>query len=73
MSPEVAASFQGAAFPEIRHIHTLLLVLTQGQKPPSIVWFLLVLLAPSLKMKGLDCQAEGLLAFIEKNSASYRL
>lgn len=78
---EVAASSQGAPFPESRHIctathphvHTLLLVLIQGQQLPSIFWFVLVLLAPNLKMKGLDCQAEGFLAFIEKNSASYRL
>jgi len=69
---EVAASSQGTSFPESRHIHTLQLVLAQGQQLPSVFRFVLVLLAPNIKMKGLDCQ-EGLLAFTEKNSASYRL
>lgn len=52
-------------------MHTLLLLLTPGQHLPGIVWFSAGALCIQLKNKG-TWQAEGLLVFTGKYSASYR-
>lgn len=52
-------------------MHTLLLLLTPGQHLPGIVWFSAGASCIQLKNKG-TWQAEGLLVFTGKYSASYR-